>query len=219
MRKNELAKTAQNEGKLRNRETDYEALEDYYYRNTDRTLTPHQQDVRERWLKIYGLFLRGQDFFEIESVIIKDYGISEATFGRDWDSAIKLWSKREDTLTKRVKRIQVRAMIKETRQRAIEQDNLKVAAQCEANLIKVDGLDQDDVDLPFDKMELQPAVMVLDAPSRAFMTIVLQSVEKTGNIKLMGLTDNAGITLREVSDIIAKEQAEDADFEEVNDEK
>jgi hypothetical protein len=213
MRKNELTKTAVALTNTRNRETDYDALYDFYFGDTERNLTPHQDDVRERWLKSYGLWLRDEDPNDIVNVLVKDYHISESAAWRDYRNAIKLWSQHEDQLPKKIKRIQVRAMIKDTRKRAIEDGDYKLVAACERNLIAVDGLDKEDVDLPFDKLELLPAVNVLDGASRVFVDMLLKAALEGGNINLMGLSDKMGITLNEVSDRLASEMAEDAEYD------
>ena len=214
MRKNELTTAAKAlSSNTRNRESDYEALYDYYFGDTERTLTPHQDDVRERWLKAYGLWLRDEDPNDIINVLTRDYGVSESAAWRDYRNAIKLWAQHEDHLPKKIKRIQVRAMIKDTRKRAIEDGDYKLVAACERNLIAVDGLDKEDVDLPFDKLELLPAVNVLDGTSRVFVEMLLKAAIEGGGINLMGLSDKMGITLNDVSERLASEMAEDAEFE------
>lgn len=215
MNKNALTKAAKEAAALveRNKETDYDALEDYYYRNKDRQLTAHQEAVRERWLKAYGLWLRGESQMDISDILVKDYLISESTAFRDVPLAIKLWSQYEDNLTKKVKRIQVKAMIKETRKAAIEEANWKVVATCEKNLIMVDGLQNEDVDMPFDKMELLPAVNVLDAASRTFVDMLLKAVVSTGSINLMNLNEHSGISITDISNQMARD-AEDVEYEE-----
>lgn len=143
----------------RDRPSDLSAIQRWYSDKHDEVeLTPHQEEKRERYLKISSLMVKGYINPKIIEVLKKDYGISEAQCYRDIRDSVALYGNIRKAEKEGMRYI-LFDMMNATREKALNKGDFRAAATAESNMMKLMGLDREDPEMP-DFENLQPSLNI-----------------------------------------------------------
>lgn len=124
------------------------------------TLPQHQEDIKERWETIHGLLLKGVNEKRICLKVGALFNVSTSTVRRDMECVELVFGSRK--LSFELRRQRASDMSLEVYRMAKKEKNLAAMNAAIANLSKADGLDKEQVDLPFQKLE--PHIFIIALP-------------------------------------------------------
>lgn len=119
-----------------------------YYLEDNIDLSPHDEDVRKRWVAAFSLCLDDKKTDkEAVNVLVKDFGISETVAYRDLSSAKVLFADARQA-TKIALRYMITQWAIEGFQMAKTKKDFKGMDKMMDRIIKANNLDKEDMDLP-----------------------------------------------------------------------
>lgn len=130
---------------------DEEAAENY--------LTPHEEQVLERYTSISSLSARGYPTDKIIRIHMKKHQVSRATAFRDLKNALEVFGEAHQ-VSRQAKRYAVEQIVKRGLRMAEKAGDAKAHASHTRNLILIDRLDKDDTGA-VDPTQIQPPALLL----------------------------------------------------------
>lgn len=160
------------------------------------------QEVYERLVQLRALyFQKAFTYHDALSVMVKQYGLSEATFMRDHNGLIYVFGDLQ-LESKEFEKIRLREIQFKILQKCLSNNDMKGANASMSNLIKLGGHDRDDADrVPLEM--LNPGVYVL-AVSESDIGLIRQSLMSGEGVLDLDKMDREA------------QRVEDIDHEEVN---
>lgn len=182
----------------RNKFTAADAIRDHVLNG--RELTEKQEELYIRYRSAFTLLCNYHSIQQAVPLLVKQFNISETTAYRDISSSIRLFGNilRSD---KEGHRYIVYEYAIKTYQLAAKNGDYKAMAQSVNNMIKLLGLDKENLDLPdFTKLKQGVYPVILDDPIRELLMTMLISPGKT-----------------DLTDLINQLGTQDAEHEDITD--
>jgi hypothetical protein len=169
--------------------TTLDAIRAYYTSDLDIELTEKQKEIHERLLFTYAQIMRNKPSTFIQKLVAKKYNLTPRHALNIYKDAINLFGDVTRAEKEGIRHITYEMQMKIYR-KAIAKGDLKEANSAVSNIIKLQGLDREDPDLPdFEKLKGGVYPIVLDNPIR---DALLSLVNGHGSLDLTQLIRNIG---------------------------
>jgi hypothetical protein len=150
---------SQTSGK-RNKTSARVAIREYYLKGTE--LSEKQEGIRQRWTAAFTLLCSYHSIQQAIPVHRKTFDVSEGQAYRDMKEALQLFGDVMKTEKEGYRQVVYEYAIK-TFQLAAKNGDYKAMNQAVTNMMKLQGLDREDPDLPdFEKMK--PSINIITIP-------------------------------------------------------
>lgn len=171
---------------MRDKKSDIEVIREYYQDTRDRVkLNERQAEIKDHIQKAWSMLSAGKPNQNIVKVLFKDFGLTKATAYRRIKEAIELYGDIRKASKEGMRFILYDLQMK-TYDRAKKADDIRGQNAAIANLIKISGVDKENVDLPnFEQLEPNVYPILIPEQMQRAIEMLLQQGSKIDLSKLM----------------------------------